>query len=458
MKRIIKSMLSLALVLALTVSLSAGAFAAGTGNISVELNGKAIAFSDVQPILSGGRTFVPFRAVFEAMGAEVSFNDESHTVTAVRGDTTVRFTVGQSSVEVTTAGKTETVKTDAASIIKGSRTLVPVRFAAQALGCNVGWDADDKTVVIVDVDALIRENGGEFTLMDKYLAYARAFSEKNMAIKGTFDLSMKVTSEGITVPVAANGTIGGLVSETAMNMEMNVAYDLAALTGLMTDEEKSDAAMQAILEQLKNVKFEYIMNLTEGKIYLRCAALSTITHVSGDAWYCLDLAKLLKQAGMDMTVSDLMAMSTGEGNFQAYLGKLMRIIPLSDKEDAALIAESVKAVCAMLSDKAFTKSGDTYTSTVSVNEDETKVTTKMSFTVKNDQVTGYSMEMTMTLPESGSMTMTTSMDQDYKTVVHMDMSMKDVMEMVYDITMQYTETTKVPAAAPDSDSVIISVP
>ncbi len=458
MKRLFKSMLSVALVLALTVSLSAGAFAAGTGNISVELNGKAITFTDAAPVLEGGRTFVPFRAVFEALGATVSFDDDTRTVTAVRGDTTVRFTIGQKSVEVTTAGKTETVSIDAASFIKGNRTLVPVRFAAQALGCNVGWDADDKTVVIVDVDALIQENGAEFTLMDKYLAYSRAFSEKTMAIKGTFDLSMKVTESGETIPVTANGTIDGIVSKSALEMNMSMAYDLAALTAQMTDAEKNDPATQAMLASFKDMKIEYIMNLDEGKMYFRAPALSAVTNVSANAWYCLDFDKLFKQAGMNISMKDMMAMSGTQTDFKTYLVSIMGMMPLTDKEDAAEIADSIKAVCAMLSDKAFVKSGDTYTSTVRVYQDGTAMTVEMSFIMANDTVTGYSMEMSMTMPESGSMKMTASMDKNYKTVIHMDMAMEDLIDMAYNITMEYSETTKTPAAAPASDSVIVSLP
>jgi hypothetical protein len=44
---------------------------------------------DVPPRLIGGRTMVPMRAIFEALGAEVEWDGEAQAVTAATGDTIV---------------------------------------------------------------------------------------------------------------------------------------------------------------------------------------------------------------------------------------------------------------------------------------------------------------------------------------------------------------------------------
>lgn len=64
-----------------------------TSGISVTLNGSQIQF-DVPPTLIDGRTLVPLRAIFETMGATIVWEAETQTVTAVRGDTTVIMQVG----------------------------------------------------------------------------------------------------------------------------------------------------------------------------------------------------------------------------------------------------------------------------------------------------------------------------------------------------------------------------
>ena len=40
------------------------------------------------------------------------------------------------------------IKIDVSAQIVDSRTMVPVRFVSEALGCNVSWNDVDKTVII----------------------------------------------------------------------------------------------------------------------------------------------------------------------------------------------------------------------------------------------------------------------------------------------------------------------
>jgi len=54
-------------------------------DIQVELNGRALAFTQ-PPELINGRTMVPMRDIFEALGARVDWNNDTLTVTATRGD------------------------------------------------------------------------------------------------------------------------------------------------------------------------------------------------------------------------------------------------------------------------------------------------------------------------------------------------------------------------------------
>ncbi len=130
MKHTGKKILALTLALMMLFALAAVAAPADTG-ITVVLDGKALAFTDAAPQLQDGRTF---RTVFEAMGAQVSFESATRTVTAQRSGVTVQFVIGSSDVQVTKDGKTETVKTDAAPYIDAAsgRTLIPVRFSPWA--------------------------------------------------------------------------------------------------------------------------------------------------------------------------------------------------------------------------------------------------------------------------------------------------------------------------------------
>ena len=65
----------------------------GEKSISLQINGSEIS-AEVPPTVIDGRTMVPVRAIFEAVGANIDFDAETKTITAKKGDTTVNMTVG----------------------------------------------------------------------------------------------------------------------------------------------------------------------------------------------------------------------------------------------------------------------------------------------------------------------------------------------------------------------------
>ncbi len=112
-------------------------------DISVKIDGAAQNY-DVMPVIENGRTLVPMRAIFEALGANVEWDNTSKTVTGTKGETKVSLQIGNTSAKV---NQTE-VTLDVPGKIISDRTMVPVRFISESLGCNVGWDDTSKTVII----------------------------------------------------------------------------------------------------------------------------------------------------------------------------------------------------------------------------------------------------------------------------------------------------------------------
>ena len=88
---------------------------------------------DAAPIVKNDRTFVPFRALAEAFGAEVAYDEATQAVTAELNGVKVVMTIGSATYTVNGAEKTM----DVAPFINGSRTMVPVRFVAEAFGIKV---------------------------------------------------------------------------------------------------------------------------------------------------------------------------------------------------------------------------------------------------------------------------------------------------------------------------------
>ncbi len=109
----------------------------------VILDGRQLTF-EVPPTIENGRTLVPLRAIFEAMGASVSWDNNTRTVTSVKDTTTVILPIG--STRPTVNGQVWPLEVPAK--IKNDRTLAPLRFVGEAFGGKVDWNSSTRTITI----------------------------------------------------------------------------------------------------------------------------------------------------------------------------------------------------------------------------------------------------------------------------------------------------------------------
>jgi hypothetical protein len=116
---------------------------AQTTPITVTVNGTAIAF-DQPPIEWAGRVFVPLRGVFERLGASVVY--QAGQINATKDGTTIALRVGSTAAIV----NGQPLELDNPPFVRGARTLVPLRFIAQALGSTVSYVQATQTVAITE--------------------------------------------------------------------------------------------------------------------------------------------------------------------------------------------------------------------------------------------------------------------------------------------------------------------
>ncbi len=102
--------------------------------------------TDVAPYIKNGRTMVPMRAIFEALGALVTWDNETKTAVAVRGGVEIKITIGENVLYK----NGEEINLDAPAEITNDRTMVPVRAIGEAFSYIVEWDNETKEVKIVD--------------------------------------------------------------------------------------------------------------------------------------------------------------------------------------------------------------------------------------------------------------------------------------------------------------------
>lgn len=111
--------------------------------IRVHVNGHIIKF-DKDPYIKNDSTLVGFRSILEALGANVEWDAATKTVTAVKGDTTVRLTIGDKTAYV----NGEPAELTQAPEISDNSTMIPIRFISEQLGMTVSWDAGTRLITV----------------------------------------------------------------------------------------------------------------------------------------------------------------------------------------------------------------------------------------------------------------------------------------------------------------------
>lgn len=367
---------------ALDMTLQDDSYAVPT--LSVQLSGKTLTFPDVQPFFENGRTMVPFRAVAEALGAEVGF--DGGTVSASLGGKVCRFAIGGDTLTVSdrATGKVlKTVPLDTSPIEKDGRTCVPARFLAESLGLTVEWDDGAQCAVLYDRDALLESIDSGFTTANRWLAAVPRLQNADavrMALTAKLDCTAFDTISGDR-KYSASGTMT-LISD-GKSVSLSASADLSALAGLLSSDLISSAdgptsqlfsasMLSYYKSALRNAAFDLIYNADTDTLYVRSPLLfSALTSSSGtdkktDGWYYEehfsektalgDLLTLYRNADTKNTCGAAL-LTSAEAYAEEYGGWSSFYSSLEDRQ---------KNLSAVLGDAVFTRSGDRCTAQPSV--------------------------------------------------------------------------------------------
>lgn len=112
--------------------------------ITILVNGKEVK-TDSPAFIKDGRTMVPVRFISEALGLKVDWDQATRTVTVDEGAKAMKLTIGSKKI-VRADGKETAI--DVPAMIKGGRTMVPIRAIGELSGAKVGWNAANREVII----------------------------------------------------------------------------------------------------------------------------------------------------------------------------------------------------------------------------------------------------------------------------------------------------------------------
>lgn len=112
-------------------------------SVIVSVDGRPLAM-DAPPVIINGRTLVPLRAIFEALGATVTWDAGTNKVTGTRGATFIVLHLDSTTAYIDDVA----IAMDIAPRAMRGRTFVPARFVAESLGATVRWNEGSRTIEI----------------------------------------------------------------------------------------------------------------------------------------------------------------------------------------------------------------------------------------------------------------------------------------------------------------------
>jgi photosystem II stability/assembly factor-like uncharacterized protein len=118
------------------------------GNMNFTVNGETKSL-DSPPIIKNGRTLLPIRAIIESLDGSVGWDSNDKKVTITLGLNKIELWIGKNTAMVNGASKPiDSDNTNVVPEIINGRTMLPVRFVTENLGCEVLWDGTTKTITI----------------------------------------------------------------------------------------------------------------------------------------------------------------------------------------------------------------------------------------------------------------------------------------------------------------------
>lgn len=197
-----KSILGL-IILTFAFILGTSAFAADEG-VTVSVNRRTIDFADQQPIIENDRVLVPLRGVFEAMDAQVMWNQEKQQVTVFSYDNINRLVLTLGSNEFTRITfkslfdvEKEIFTSEVAPVAVNGRTMVPIYLIADYMYNDVEWIPETRHVKFTSKKllALLNKTEGNEDVMNSLLpSMSIASDAKDAKVGDTVSVKVNISN------------------------------------------------------------------------------------------------------------------------------------------------------------------------------------------------------------------------------------------------------------------------
>lgn len=389
MKWKLKKAMAAGVCAAMVLSTGTALAADADKQMAVQVNGEIITLTDAYPQQKEDITYLPFRAVMEALGFKVGWG--SGVISAKASWSEITMTPGSAEVTKTyTDGGKTTVTLDAPVYVDPTcwRTFVPLSFMEDLYIAETGYDKDENTVIVADVDDIVIRamEGREFDHIFDIMCYEDRYEE------GIWAVDMKadgyLTTGGCKVPISAR--LSGIAADgskfqirTEMTVDMR---EYAAMAGEKKYPVTAEAAERLAAEGLNN---EVRADVSTGDCYIQANGAVAEQMAGGvGIWYKMTTGELAKRFGLDTSsVSSFMA-PMGYGSM-ADIGDLFASeCDFDHVEDYDLISAAVDRTFGNVCDASFRLEGNTWVLDLQPAEETGIDHARLSVTMDGETVTG----------------------------------------------------------------------
>jgi len=447
MKQFIKKFLAVTLAVTLILSGTMTAFGADSKGIQVQYNGEDITFAGAAKIVDG-RVMVPFGPILESMGAE---------------EKEILFTAGEND-------------------------MVSVRLIAEKMGYGVGWDAVNKTVVIIDPATLFTNADADFSIISK-LMKSDLDLEKAYATTGQFDMDITTYADPQSIipgmDFSVSGKMTGVQQKSNADLVMSLAFQFDNMLSKLTAEEK--AQMEPLLSMFKDANMKIKMDGESGITYMNSSLFSAVDPTVGaNTWYKMNVYDTYEEMGIDL--KSISNMSYSDVKLSEMLTASFASMEYADTTTYQDIKTTYAFLKNLIGDGAFSKKTAGSYITYKLNINQVSVLAALTKTALAEGISKDSLDLTelgdllntskiganiMIKDKAGSLyeyglkgscsledvNCSFDMTGDQKNAEgQVTFDQKDVMKMMIEVESHITETSGAPDLSLPADAVVVDYP
>lgn len=216
-------------------------------NIKVYIDGQKMNFTQ-NAVIKNGSTMVPYRDIFEKLGARVDYDVSKQIVTGTRGKESVKLTIGDTNAYINGIKKS----LNEAPFIVNGRTMVPLRFISEALGADVNWDESTYTVNISTAPYKCYILG--FYAVRSYPQFERRADDFNEASTYWFDVNQDGSIK-LSLPDGYE-EVRKIADKSGTKLSAMIMGDRAIVSSILSDNAKRVNLENNIIETALNYNYD----------------------------------------------------------------------------------------------------------------------------------------------------------------------------------------------------------